>query len=159
MTRFTYAEYISLFRTNGTKRNSSPQKSSSCGRAADRDIEPSEWVLQSVCVCVCVYYGSLNRKGSNGSVHMCHITQDMCDRFVSARSSAVILNRVFCYFCFQISLYWPCGETGASCHTHSSQCFSESVDFLTFFFRHIHIEIAIASHFLHGVSCHNGTCY
>ncbi|XP_051724172.1 ankyrin repeat and SOCS box protein 2b isoform X1 [Ctenopharyngodon idella] len=42
MTRFTYAEYISLFRTNGTKRNSSPQKSSSCGRAADRDIEPSE---------------------------------------------------------------------------------------------------------------------
>ncbi|XP_077096308.1 ankyrin repeat and SOCS box protein 2b [Siphateles boraxobius] len=40
MTRFTYAEYISLFRTNGTKRNSSPQKTSS----SERDIEPTELI-------------------------------------------------------------------------------------------------------------------
>ncbi|XP_067312354.1 ankyrin repeat and SOCS box protein 2b isoform X2 [Pseudorasbora parva] len=38
MTRFTYAEYISLFRTSDTKRNSSPRKASS----SERDIEPTE---------------------------------------------------------------------------------------------------------------------
>ncbi|KAG1936401.1 ankyrin repeat and SOCS box protein [Pimephales promelas] len=40
MTRFSYAEYISLFRTNDTKRNSSRQKTSS----SERDIEPTELI-------------------------------------------------------------------------------------------------------------------
>ncbi|RXN22846.1 ankyrin repeat and SOCS box 2-like protein [Labeo rohita] len=43
MTRFSYAEYIALFRSSDTKRNSSAQKStSSSGRAADRDDAPTD---------------------------------------------------------------------------------------------------------------------
>uniref|UniRef100_A0A8C1FP55 Ankyrin repeat and SOCS box containing 2b n=1 Tax=Cyprinus carpio carpio TaxID=630221 RepID=A0A8C1FP55_CYPCA len=42
MTRFSYAEYIALFRSNDIKRNSPPQKISSSERAANRDEEPTE---------------------------------------------------------------------------------------------------------------------
>ncbi|XP_073683496.1 ankyrin repeat and SOCS box protein 2b [Garra rufa] len=47
MTRFSYSEYIALFRSTDTKRNSSAQKtssssSSSSGRAANRDEEPTD---------------------------------------------------------------------------------------------------------------------
>ncbi|XP_016117130.1 ankyrin repeat and SOCS box protein 2 isoform X2 [Sinocyclocheilus grahami] len=47
MTRFSYAEYIALFRSSDTKRNSSPQKISSSGRAANRDEEVSSAVRRA----------------------------------------------------------------------------------------------------------------
>ncbi|XP_052386138.1 ankyrin repeat and SOCS box protein 2b [Carassius gibelio] len=42
MTRFSYSEYIALFRSNDIKRNSPPQKISSSEHAAHREEEPTE---------------------------------------------------------------------------------------------------------------------
>ncbi|KAK2878252.1 hypothetical protein QQF64_011714 [Cirrhinus molitorella] len=42
MTRFSYSEYIALFRSTDTKGNSSAQKTSSSGRAANREDEPTD---------------------------------------------------------------------------------------------------------------------